>query len=175
MTTTTPEQRLAALGYYVLPPPPQPAANYQPCQLSGDVLFLSGHLPFQIDGVTLSHTGKLGKSQDILDDPVAIGYEAAKQVGLNIIATLQQELGVGNLCRVDQIVKIFGFVQSRDDFHEQHKVLNGCSDLMTEVFGPDCGSHARSAVGTNALPLDSMIEIEAIVRIKPLIPITDSL
>ena len=173
MTTiiNTPEQRLQALGY-TLPPPPKPAANYRACQTSGDLLFLSGHLPFNTDGITLSHTGKVGpkKQQDIettTNDPVEIGYEAAKQAGLNIIATLQQELGYGNLHRVDQIVKIFGLVQSMDDFYEQHKVMNGCSDLLTQVFGPECGVHARSAIGTNALPLNSMVEIEAIVRIKP--------
>jgi enamine deaminase RidA (YjgF/YER057c/UK114 family) len=80
---------------------------------------------------------------------------------------LQQELG-GDLDRVEKIVKLFGIVQSTDDFKEQHKVLNGCSDLLVEVFGEERGLHARSAIGTNCLPLDISVEVEAIVQIKPL-------
>jgi enamine deaminase RidA (YjgF/YER057c/UK114 family) len=146
-----------------LPPAPKPAANYCPCQRSDNLLYLSGHLPFRTDGTGLSHTGRLSAS--LLDDPVSTGYDAARQVGLNIIATLRKELG-GSIDDVDQVVKLFGFVQSMDDFHEQHLVLNGCSDLMVHIFGPRGGVHARSAIGTNALPLNSMVEIEAIVRIK---------
>jgi enamine deaminase RidA (YjgF/YER057c/UK114 family) len=85
-------------------------------------------------------------------------------VGLNLIATMKKELE--DLDRVEQIVKLFGIVQSAEDFHEQHKVVNGCSDLFIEVFGKDKGLHARSAIGTNALPLNIIVEIEAIVRIK---------
>ena len=86
-------------------------------------------------------------------------------MGLNLVATLQQELD-GDLDRVEQIVKLLGIVQSADDFHQQHTVVNGCSDVLVEIFGPDRGRHARSAIGTNALPLDLVVEIEAIVRIK---------
>lgn len=92
------------------------------------------------------------------------GYSAAQQVGLNLISTLKNELG-GDLTRVERVVKLFGIVQSTDDFHEQHKVLNGCSDLFGKVFGTEKGQHARSAIGTNALPLDTAVEIEAIVQI----------
>ena len=166
----------------VLPPAPTAAANYCPCQRSGDLLFLSGHLPFSAvrssnsadddddDGSTTTtttlapYTGRLGGGSDA--DPVTVGYAAARQAGWNIIATLRNELG-GSINEVDQIVKLFGLVQSHDDFHQQHLVMNGCSDVLTAVFGPVAGLHARSAVGTNALPLNSMIEIEAIVRIKP--------
>lgn len=142
-----------------LPPAPKAAANYIPCQRSGDLLFLSGHLPLNEDGSL--HTGRIGPS----DQSVEYGYQAARQVGLNMIATLKEELG--DLDRVDQIVKLFGIVQSSNDFHEQHKVVNGCSDLMVQVFGEERGLHARSAIGTNALPLDTAVEIEAIVRVKP--------
>lgn len=107
-------------------------------------------------------TGSVGGEQS-LDH----GYQAARQCGLNLLATLQKELG-GDLDRVEQVVKIFGIVQSTNDFHDQHKVLDGCSDLFKEVFGEERGLHARSAIGTNSLPLNISVEVEAIVRVKPL-------
>lgn len=165
-----------------LPPAPRAAANYLPCQRSGDLLYLSGHLPFSRDGNDTSssstttttttlepYTGRLSAPLDDSeedDSVVSIGYAAAQQAGWNIIATIRQELG-GSINDVDQVIKLFGLVQSSDNFHQQHLVMNGCSDLMTAVFGPVSGPHARSAVGTNALPLNAMIEIEAIIRIKP--------
>ena len=132
-----------------LPPAPKAAANYKPCQRSGDLLFLSGHLPINNDGSL--QTGKI--SSQTVDK----GYQAARQAGLNLIATLQAELG--DLDRVEQIVKLFGIVQSTDDFHEQHKVMNGCSDVFVQVFGEKRGVHARSAIGTNSLPLDISVEV----------------
>lgn len=149
------EKKLADLGIE-LPPAPKAAANYVPCQQSGDLLFLAGHLPLRNDGSLM--TGRV--SEGNLD----FGYQAAQMVGLNLIATLQETLG--DLDRVDQVVKLFGIVQCDSDFHSQHKVVNGCSDLMVQVFG-ERGVHARSAIGTNALPLDLAVEIEAIVRVKP--------
>ena len=150
------EKRLEDLGIS-LPPAPKPAANYCPAQKTGELLFLSGHLPLKADGSLL--TGKIGPGEKTVDE----GYDAARQVALNLIATMKSELG--DLDKVDQIVKLFGIVQSTNDFHEQHKVLNGCSDVMVEVFGAK-GMHARSAIGTNALPLGISVEVEAIVRIK---------
>lgn len=152
------EKVLAQAGI-TLPPAPKAAANYLPCQRSGNLLYLSGHLPLNADGSLW--TGKIGTHHQTVEH----GYRAARQVGLNLIATLQQELD-GDLDRVEQIVKLFGIVQSADDFHEQHKVVNGCSDLMVEVFGRERGQHARSAIGSNALPLDLSVEIEAIVRVR---------
>jgi len=152
---------LEELGIH-LPPPPKPAANYVPCLRDGDLLYLSGHLPLREDGAPM--TGRIGTSGDCRT--VEHGYEAARRVGLNLLATLHRELG-GDLDRVERVVKLFGIVQSADDFHEQHKVVNGCSDLMVEVFGEERGLHARSAIGTNALPLDISVEIEAVVRIRP--------
>jgi len=151
------EKRIEELGIE-LPPPPKAAANYQPVQKSGNLLFLSGHLPLKNDGSLI--TGKIGCDGNTMED----GQVAARQVALNLIATLKQELG--DLDRVDKIVKLFGIVQSADDFHEQHKVMNGCSDTFIEVFGKEKGVHARSAIGTNALPLGISVEIEAIVQIK---------
>lgn len=91
---------------------------------------------------------------------------AARQVGLNLIATLKNELG--DLDRVKSIVKLFGIVQSTDEFKEHHLVMNGVSDLLREVFG-EIGVHSRSAIGTNSLPLDISVEVEAIVEVTPLV------
>lgn len=124
------------------------------------MMFVSGHLPFHNDGKTLI-TGRIGED----DRAVDYGYQAARQVGLNIIATLKDQLG--DLDRVEKVVKIFGIVNSTNDFQEQHLVVNGCSDVLMEVFGNDIGFHARSAIGTNTLPLGVSVEIEAIVQVKP--------
>lgn len=156
------ERKLRESGI-TLPPAPAAAANYQPVQRGGGddgLLYLSGHLPLNDDGSL--HTGKLGRDGRTVEE----GYQAARQVGLNLLATLQKECH-GDLDRVVQVVKLVGIVQSYDDFHEQHKVLNGCSDLMVQALGSERGMHARSAIGTNALPLDICVEIEAVVRIQP--------
>lgn len=155
------EQRLKELGLE-LPPPAPPRANYNSiCQGPGStVVYVSGHLPFQLDGKTLI-TGRIGED----GKDVEYGYQAARQVGLNLVATLKDQLG--DLDRVEKVIKIFGIVQSTNDFKQQHLVINGCSDLMMEVFGNEIGFHARSAIGTNTLPLDVSVEIEAIVQIKP--------
>lgn len=152
------EKVIADLGIE-LPPPPPPAANYIPAQKSGNLLYFSGHIPFQNDGTLI--TGKVGTGGKTTEE----AYQAARQVGLNLIATMKNELG-GDLDRVEQIVKLFGIVHSTDDFYEQHKVLNGCSDVMVQIFGKERGVHSRSAIGTNALPLGVSVEIEAIVRVK---------
>ena len=92
------------------------------------------------------------------------GYEAAKQAGLTILATLKNHFG--SLDKIKRVVKIFGLVNCSDDFSGQPAVMNGCSELMKAVFGDDNGVGARSAVGTNSLPLGVMVEIEAIFEIK---------
>ena len=151
------EKQLEELGI-TLPPAPKAAANYLPARKSGNLLFLSGHLPLQSDGSLMK--GRIGPEAK----PLEHGYQAARQVGLNLIATLKEELG--DLDRVEQVVKLFGIVQSTNDFKEQHLCINGVSDLFVEVFG-DRGVHARSAIGTNCLPLDISVEVEAIVQVKP--------
>lgn len=130
-------------------------------------------MPLPVGGELI--TGKVGK--DVSADEA---NEAAKWVGLNLISTLKAELG--DLDNVVKIHKLVGFVNCVDDFHAQPGVVNGCSDLMVNVFGevastprsfdnnqfgdPQAGRHARSAVGTNALPLNVPVEIEAIVEVK---------
>eukprot|EP00980_Cylindrotheca_fusiformis_P008177 scaffold1729_cov117-Cylindrotheca_fusiformis.AAC.15 len=152
------EKRLEEMGI-TLPPPAAPRANYNSvCYTSGNMLYVSGHLPFHPDGTLM--TGRIGENG--LDKDY--GYEAARHAALNIVSTLKQELG--DLDRVEKVVKVFGIVQSSDDFKEQHLVMDGCSDLMMEVFGKEAGYHARSAIGTSTLPIDISVEVEAIVQIK---------
>ena len=145
-----------------LPPPGAPKANYRLVHRDGDLLYLSGHLPARMDGSLI--TGKLGGSDGGLS--VEEGYEAARWAALNLASSIKEELG-GDLSRVVKVVKLFGIVQSSDSFHEQHLVCNGASDVFSEIFGSSIGGeHARSAIGTNSLPLDVAVEVEAIVRVR---------
>lgn len=147
------EARLNELGIEL--PETSPAlASYVPVIVHGNTAFVSGQLPF-IDGELV--TGTLGENV-AMDRAVA----AARACGLMILAQLRAELG--SLDRIDRIVKLGGFVASTSHFIEQHKVVNGASDLMAEVFG-DAGRHARAAVGVPSLPLGAAVEVEAIVRL----------
>ena len=152
------EQRIESLGI-TLPPAAAPRANYNiVCQASGNMLYVSGHLPFQADSTLM--TGAIdGKERD-----VEYGYAAARWAGLNIVATLKEQLG--DLDKIEKVVKVFGIVQSTTDFKSQHLVMDGCSDVIMEIFGEDVGYHARSAIGTSTLPLDISVEVEAIVQLK---------
>lgn len=155
------EKRLQELGIE-LPTAPTPKANYNIiCHAAGNVMYISGHLPVMASGDMM--TGRIGPGTG--GESVEHGYKAARHAGLNIVATLKEQLG--DLDRVEQVVKVFGIVQSTDDFKEQHLVMDGCSDVIMEVFGKPVGYHARSAIGTNTLPLDVSVEIEAVVQIKP--------
>ena len=153
---TVAEDRLAALGLE-LPDAPSPIANYVPAVRTGNLLYLSGSGPAaRPDGT--SPKGKLGA-----DLTVEEGYEAARLVGLNLIARLKAELG--DLDRVKRVVKLLAMVNSSPDFNQPPAVANGCSDLLVEVFG-EAGRHARSAVGMATLPNDIPVEIEMIVEIE---------
>jgi len=144
-----------------LPPAPGPKANYMPYKRVGNTLFLSGHLPMLDNGDLL--TGTVGGAGNLTTEE---GANVARQCGLNLLASIKD--AAGSLDNVEGVTKLFGLVQSDKSFKEQHLVLNGCSDLMCQVFGPDVGLHARSAVGVNTLPLDMAVEIEAIVQLKPM-------
>lgn len=148
------EEKLAELGLQ-LPTPPPPVANYVRAVTVGNLVFLSGHGPSR-DG-KLVYVGKVGADLD-----VKTGYDAAQLVMLNCLSSLKEE--IGELDRVKRVVKLLGMVNAAPDFGEQPEVINGASDLLTQLFG-DRGRHARSAVGMSSLPRGIAVEIEMIVEI----------
>lgn len=150
------ESRIAELGLE-LPPPPPPAGVYKPVVVSGNMAYVSGHGPLKMDG-SMS-TGRVGSEVDR-----DAGYAAARQTGLAILATLKSELG--SLNRIRRIVKVLGMVNAAPDFKEHPSVINGFSELMRDVFGPDAGVGARSAVGMGSLPGNISVEIEAIFELE---------
>ena len=150
------DARLEELGIE-LPDTPPPIANYVPSVRTGNLLYLSGLGPAaRADGST--PIGKVGA--DLTQEE---GYEAARLTGINIISRMKGELG--DLDRVKRVVKLLGMVNSDPKFNQQPAVVNGCSDLLVEVFG-DKGRHARSAVGMASLPNDIPVEIEVIIEIE---------
>ena len=143
------ESKLSDLGIE-LPEVQPPIASYVKWKQVGNLLYLAGH------GTSVK--GTLGKDLSISE-----GYDAAKECGVNILATLKA--ATGNLDRIKQFVKVHGMVRSTPDFTHQPKVINGFSDLMVEVFG-EKGKHARAAVGQAALPGGMAVEIEVIVELE---------
>mmetsp|Transcript_24028 Transcript_24028/g.42389 ORF Transcript_24028/g.42389 Transcript_24028/m.42389 type:complete len:179 (+) Transcript_24028:143-679(+) len=150
------EAKLEELGYK-LPAVSAPKGSYQLLQKSGNLIYTAGHLPVPANGEMT--TGKVGGSLSVEE-----GTQAAQYCALNILATLKEELG--DLDRIKQVVKVVGFVNCTDGFTQQPAVINGASDLFGEVLGKR-GVHSRSAVGTNALPLNVATEVEAIIEIEP--------
>lgn len=146
------EARLRELGIE-LPSPVQPIATYVRYVQTGNLLYISGTGP--LPG---QPNGKLGVDLDI-----ETGYQVARSVGVSMIATIRDALG--DLDRVVRVVKLLGMVNSAPDFVDQPKVINGCSDLMVEVFG-EAGRHARSAVGMGALPGNIAVEVELILEVQ---------
>jgi enamine deaminase RidA (YjgF/YER057c/UK114 family) len=151
-----PEANLKRAGI-TLPPPNKPVANFVKWVRTGNLVFLSGHgycsgTPTSVD------IGKLGR-----DLTVEQGYQAARNVGVCLLATLKDATG-GDLTKVKRIVKLTGMVNATEDFKDHPKVINGCSDLLTEVFG-DKGKHARAAVGMGSLPGGMAVEIEMVVEL----------
>ncbi len=152
---TDTEQKLIDLGI-LLPQPSEPVANYVNAVQTDNLLFLAGKGPRRPDGSNI--TGKVGQ-----DLTVEEGYEAARLVGINQLAVLKETLG--DLDRVERIVRVTGMVNCSSDFTDQPAVVNGFSDLMVEVFG-ERGKHARAAVGMSSLPGDIAVEITMIVAVK---------
>jgi len=150
------EQRLTDLGIE-LPPVMAPAGTYVPAVRTGNLVFLSGQGPRQADGTIIF--GKVGRDLDL-----AAAKEAARVTGLNLLAALRQE--VGSLDRVTRVVKLLGMVNGVPGFNQTPDVINGCSELLLEVFGDDIGRHARSAVGMAELPFDIAVEIEMVVEVS---------
>ena len=179
-----------------LPPPGAPKANYQLVHQDGNLLYLSGHLPFKPDGTLVLGTCAPsyvldrgfrdedwieGKEESKKYISTQEGYEAAKHCALNLLSTVQSYLSEhvttidtktgtkqsADLSNIVKVIKLFGIVRSHDEFEEQHLVMNGASDLLGQVLGKDVGgSHARSAIGTNSLPLGIAVEVEMIVKIS---------
>ena len=149
------EQKLKELGI-ILPQPPKPLANYVLAVRTGNLLFVSGHGPYD-DGKT-KISGKIGRELTVEE-----GYQTARNVALNCLASIKAT--IGDLDKVKRFVKILGMVNCTDDFKEQPKVINGCSDLLVAIF-EDAGKHARSAVGMQALPNQIPVEIEMILEIN---------
>jgi enamine deaminase RidA (YjgF/YER057c/UK114 family) len=150
----TADERLQELGL-VLPPAPAPAASYQPWAQAGELVYTAGQLP--VVGGALPRTGKLGA-----DLTTEEGAELARTAALNVLAVAAAAFEDLDAVRV---VKLTVFVASEPSFAEQHLVANGASDLLAAVLG-DAGVHARSAVGVPVLPLDSPVEVEAILTTR---------
>ncbi|MEM8656633.1 MAG: RidA family protein [Pseudomonadota bacterium] len=148
------DARLDTLGI-ILPEVAFPVANYVPYVVAGDLVFVSGQLPMDQEGM---RTGKVGAEVDA--ETAALG---ARLCGLNLLSQLRTACD-GDLDRVAQVVKLTGFVNGAPEFADHPKVVNGCSDLMVEVFG-DKGRHARAAVGSGSLPFNVQVEIEGIFRL----------
>jgi enamine deaminase RidA (YjgF/YER057c/UK114 family) len=153
---TTPEARLRELGIEI-PEPPPPVANYVGAVRVGDILFVSGHGPYE--NGEYRYLGKLGRDLD-----VAAGQAAARLVMINFLASVRAELGT--LDRVERVVKLLVMVNSAPDFGEQPQVANGASDLLVEIFGEERGKHGRSAVGMGALPMGIAVEIEGVLQVS---------
>ncbi len=141
-----------------LPPAPKPAGVYKPLVVIGNLAYLSGHGPLKADGTLM--TGRVG---DEIDQQA--GYDAARQTGLALLSTTKATLG--SLDRVRRVIKTLGMVNAAPDFKNHPAVINGCSELFAEVFGPDHGVGARSAVGMGSLPGNISVEIEVIFEIEP--------
>ena len=155
MTAASPHARIAELGL-VLPPVGAPAGAYKPCLVVERMVYVSGHLPRTGDGGLVKGTVGVDLDADA-------GKAAARQVGLAILATLVDNLG--SLDRVGRVVKLLGLVNCPADFVQHPHVINGCSELFAEVWGPDRGVGVRSAFGAGSLPLGVAVEIEAVFEL----------
>ena len=153
----SPEARLRRLGIE-LPPAPQPAATYVPTVVVGNMLYVAGHTPRRPDG-SPGYQGKVGE-----DFTVEEAYEAARVSGINILSTVRNTLG--SLDRVVRLVRTFGMVNAVPNFGQHPQVINGCSDLLVEIFGPDAGKGTRAAVGMGSLPFGMAVEIETFWEIR---------
>ncbi|MCB1510295.1 MAG: RidA family protein [Hyphomicrobiaceae bacterium] len=150
------EARLKELGI-TLPQAPKPVGNYVGGVIAGNLVFMSGCGPRRPDNSAI--TGKVGT-----DLTTEQAYDAARLVGLNMLANIKAV--VGDLDRVKQVVKVLGMVNAAPDFKEHPKVINGFSDLMVEVFGETAGRGGRSAVGMGSLPNQIAVEVEMVLELK---------
>jgi len=155
--------KLVALGL-VLPKaiqlPPGVVLPFRPVCVRGNRAYVSGHGPLNADGTLAPPFGKVGR-----DLSVEQGYRAARLTALAMLGSIERELG--DLDRVRAWTRVFGMVNSATGFNQQPRVMNGFSELILELFGPDVGAHSRSAVGMAELPFDLPVEIEAELDIEP--------
>ena len=155
------EAKLRALGLELPPPPALPPGVMLPfpwVRVHGRRAFVSGHGPQAADGAIAGPFGQVGDAVT-----PAQAHALARQVALSMLASLQRALG--DLDRVSAWLRVFGMVNSAPGFERQPAVINGCSELILELWGPERGAHARSAVGLAALPFGIAVEIEAEVEI----------
>jgi enamine deaminase RidA (YjgF/YER057c/UK114 family) len=150
-----PDLKIRELGLE-LPPAPKPAGVYKPVLVAGNFLYVSGQGPVKSDGSLI--TGRLGEDMD-----VESGKLAARQVGLTMLSTIREHFG--ELDRIKRVVKVLGMVNSAPSFTQHPAVINGFSELMSDVFGPENGIGARSAVGM-MLPSNIAVEVEAVFELK---------
>ena len=151
------EQRLEELGITLSPPTP-PTANYVRAVKTGNLVYLAGHGPDKPEGGQIH--GKMGTDELTLEE----GQLAARYTGISLLNSLKAE--IGDLNRVNRIVKVLGMVNAEPTYTEHSQVINGFSDLMVKVFGEEVGKHARAAVGMSSLPGNIPVEIQMIVEIK---------
>ena len=149
-------QKLSELQI-LLPSAAAPKGVYKPLVIVGNLIYTSGHLPVRPSGDLV--TGRLGAELD-----VTAGYEAARLAGLGILASLRKQLGT--LDRIRRVIKVLGVVNCTSDFTHQPAVLDGCSELFAQIFGPDAGVGVRSAMAAPSLPLGVPVEIEAIFELE---------
>ena len=149
------ESKLKELGLS-LPNPPKPIGAYLPAQLTGNLLYLSGTTCYLENGQLL-FTGRVGKELTVDQ-----GYQAARQTMLNLLSVIKDELG--DLDRVERVIKLNGYVNSTPDFDQQPAVINGASELLEKIFGPR-GKHARTSIGVSDLPGHIPVEIEMVVQV----------
>ena len=149
------EERLRQMGLE-LPTPPSPAGSYVPAMRTGNLVFLSAAGPRVPDQPMV--VGKVGR-----DLTAEQAQEAAKTTALNLLANLKAV--IGDLDKVSHIVKVFGMVNCTPEFVDHPKVINGCSDLLVELFG-EKGRHARAAVGVASVPFGSPVSIDMVVEVE---------
>ncbi len=160
---TTPEERITELGLTLPPPivlPPTLRLPFAFVNVRGDRALISGHPKHDADGAIAGPYGKVGVDLSVEDAQIA-----ARDIGLSVLANLKAE--IGELSRVTGWLRVFGMVNANPDFDQHHVVIHGFSDLILDVFGPEIGRHARSAIGVSGLPMNFAMEIEGEVLIKP--------
>ena len=153
---STPEVNLSNLQV-TLPAAPTPGGVYSPCLVVQGFVYVSGHIPFYADGTFA--TGKVGAGGLTKEEAKVV----ARQVGYNILATLKENLG--SLDKIQRVVKVFGMVNAHPDFADHAFVMNGCTELFAEIWGPELGLGTRSAVGMGSLPKGVPVEVEAIFQL----------